>query len=165
MNTTSIDGGCTCREVRYRLTACPMIVHGCHCRWCQRQTGSALAINALIETDRVALVRGAPREATLQSPSGTGQIVARCPTCGVTLWSHYSGLGRLVAFMRVGALDDPDAFPPDVHIYTSTKQPWLTLPPDRPAVPEFYRRSAVWPADSLARYEALKARASADPPA
>ena len=49
----NLEGGCACGAVRYRLTSAPMFVHCCHCRDCQRQTGSAFVLNALIEADRV----------------------------------------------------------------------------------------------------------------
>jgi hypothetical protein len=159
----ALEGGCACGGIRYRATRDPMIVHGCHCRWCQRETGSALAINALIESDALTVLKGTPALSTIPSQSGKGQTLARCPDCGVTLWSHYAGLGRVLAFLRVGTLDDPDAFPPDIHIYTASKQPWLILPEDRPAFAEYYRRSAVWPPASVARYDALKARTATPP--
>jgi hypothetical protein len=85
------------------------------------------------------------------SNSGKGQKIARCPKCRVALWSHYAGAGERLRFVRVGTLDDPDAFPPDIHIFTSTKQPWVVLPPGVPAVPEYYESSELWPKESLAR--------------
>jgi hypothetical protein len=153
-----LDGGCTCGGVRYRLTARPLFVHCCHCTWCQRETGSAFAVNALIETDKVALLDGDVRRATLPSLSGKGQVFVRCPDCGVTLWSHYAGAGDRIAFVRTGTLDDTGPVPPDIHIYTSTKRPWVILPEGVPAVPEYYRRADHWPADSMARFEAAGAR-------
>jgi hypothetical protein len=63
-----------------------------------------------------------------------------------------------VSFVRVGTLDEPDAMPPDVHIFTASKQPWVLLAPGTPAVPAYYDRQALWPAESLARREVLLAR-------
>lgn len=148
---TPVEGGCTCRQVRYRLTSRPLFVHCCHCRWCQRESGSAFALNAMIETDRVQLTAGQPEMVHTPSASGKGQQVARCPTCRVAVWSHYAGSGPVMAFVRVGTLDAPDTCPPDVHIFTASKQPWVVLPPVTPAVAEFYDRDTLWPADSLAR--------------
>ena len=153
----TFDGGCTCRAVRYRLTSRPLFVQGCHCRWCQRETGSAFAINAMIESDRVQLLEGEPETVLTPSASGRGQKIVRCRHCRVALWSHYAGAGDAVKFVRVGTLDDPDRFPPDIHIFTSTKQPWVVLPPGVPAVPEYYRASEHWPAESLARRAVLQA--------
>ncbi len=149
------EGGCTCGEVRYRMSR-PLFVHGCHCTWCQRQSGSALAINAMIETDRVTVLQGRTEAVVTPSPSGKGQTIHRCPTCRIALWSHYAGAGPKVAFVRVGSLDEAWRLPPDVHIFTSTRQPWLTLPEGVSAVPEFYSAKEMWPAESLARMAALR---------
>jgi len=153
-------GRCTCGDVAYELTAAPMFVHCCHCTWCQRETGSAFAVNALVETARV-IVRGSVELVDTPSASGRGQKIARCPRCRVALWSHYPGMGGAVSFVRVGTLDEPARLPPDIHIFTSTRQPWVTLPDGVPQVPEYYRAAELWPAESLARLAALKAARSA----
>jgi hypothetical protein len=152
---TLLEGGCDCRRVRYRMTSAPLIVHCCHCRWCQRESGSAFALNAMIESDRVALLGEAPEIVDTPSASGLGQRIARCPHCRIAVWSHYAGAGPVVSFVRVGTLDDPDRLPPEIHIFTASKQPWVILPPDTPAVPEYYERETVWRADALARRQAL----------
>ena len=154
------DGGCTCRFVRYRMRTPPLFVHCCHCRWCQRETGSSYALNAMIEADRVTLLGGEPEVVMTPSASGKGQKIARCPRCRVAVWSHYAGAGDTVAFVRVGTLDEPDRLPPDIHIFTASKQPWVVLPPDTPAVDEYYARAERWPQASLDRREALLAPAS-----
>ena len=151
------DGGCTCRFVRYRMASAPLFVHCCHCRWCQRETGSAFALNAMIEADRVELLAGRVELVATPSNSGKGQKIARCPVCRVAVWSHYAGAGDAVCFVRVGTLDEPDRLPPDIHIFTATKQPWVVLPPGVPAVAEYYATSEYWPAESLARRAALRA--------
>ena len=89
------------------------------------------------------------------SASGMGQQIARCPRCRIALWSHYAGSGSLTRFVRVGTLDAPDALPPDIHIYTSTKQPWVTLPPAAKAVAEFYDPAEVWTPETRAQHEAV----------
>jgi hypothetical protein len=151
----SHEGGCTCRAVRYRLTATPLFVHCCHCRWCQRETGSAFALNAMVETVHVELLGGQPDAVDTPSNSGKGQKVMRCPHCHVALWSHYPGAGPRIAFVRVGTLDDPDTFPPDIHIFAASKQPWVVLAEGVPAVAEYYDREQHWPEASLARRRAL----------
>ena len=147
----TFEGGCDCREVRYRLASRPMFVHCCHCRWCQRETGASFALNALFESDRVQLLHGEPEIVHTPSNSGKGQQIARCPKCRIALWSNYGGAGDAIRFIRVGTLDNPDAFPPDIHIFTSTKQPWVVLPPGIPAVAEYYKSSDIWPKESLER--------------
>jgi hypothetical protein len=133
----------------------PLFVHCCHCRWCQRETGASFALNALIEADRVVRVEGEPECVDTPSNSGKGQRIFRCPSCRVAVWSHYAGAGDRVSFVRVGTLDEPDRLPPDIHIFTASKQPWVILPPGVPAVPEYYGRKAHWPEASLARWRAL----------
>jgi hypothetical protein len=153
---TMFEGGCTCRNVRYRMTSRPLIVHCCHCRWCQRETGASFALNAVIEADRVTVLDGKPEVVLTPSLSGKGQTIVRCPQCKIAVWSHYSGGGDAIDFIRVGTLDDPDAFPPDVHIFTSSKQPWVVLPPGAKAFAEFYVPKEVWPAESLQRWKATR---------
>ncbi|MGN6829149.1 GFA family protein [Paucibacter sp. M5-1] len=153
-------GGCDCRSVRYQLESAPLFVHCCHCRWCQRESGSAFALNAMIETERLSLLAGTPELVDTPSASGKGQLIARCPQCRIALWSHYAGAGRSVSFVRVGTLDEPDHLPPDIHIFTASKQPWVLLPPGMPAMPEYYDRKTHWPAESLVRRAALLAAQS-----
>jgi hypothetical protein len=156
-----LDGGCTCGEVRYRMRTGPLFVHCCHCRWCQRETGAAFALNAMIETDRVTLLQGRIEAVITPSNSGKGQTIARCPACRVALWSHYAAAGEVLSFVRVGTLDEPDCLPPDIHIFTASKQPWVVLPGTVPAVPGFYDRKLHWPADSLQRGATLFAAKAA----
>jgi hypothetical protein len=157
MSDGPFEGGCDCRAVRYRMTGTPLFVHCCHCRWCQRETGASFALNAMIESSRLELLAGKPEMVDTPSNSGKGQKIARCPKCCIAVWSHYAGAGDLVSFVRVGTLDDPDRFPPDIHIFTASKQPWVVLPPNARAVPEYYDRRKEWPAESLARREAMLA--------
>lgn len=152
------EGGCTCRHVRYRMTSAPLFVHCCHCRWCQRETGASFALNALIEAERVSLLAGDVERVLTPSASGKGQQIARCPRCCIALWSHYSGFGAAIGFVRVGTLDDPDRFAPDIHIFTASKQPWVVIPPGAPAVPEYYSSKQYWPAASIERRKAVLGR-------
>ena len=157
-DTTPFDGGCTCGAVRYRMTSAPMFVNCCHCRWCQRETGTSFAQNALYEAERVVHTAAEPEIVVTPSESGKGQKIARCPTCRVALWSNYAGAGDAVRFVRVGTLDEPDRLPPGIHIFTASKQPWVVIPPGMPAVEEYYNAAEHWPAESLARRKALLGR-------
>ncbi len=159
--TKTCEGGCICGKVRYETTLEPLIVHGCHCRGCQRNSGTAFAINALYEADKVTLLSGEIEEITVPTPSGVGQIIARCSDCKTAVWSNYSmgGLKKRIRFIRVGTLDNPDTFSPDVHIYTGTKHPVVQLPKNVPAVDEFYGWSDVWPAASLERLHVIEKEA------
>jgi hypothetical protein len=164
--TGTCEGGCACGYVRYRINSDPLIVHCCHCRHCQRQTGAAFALNALFESNQVELTNGKINEIMVPSPSGKGQKIARCRKCEVAVWSNYfmGGIKDLIRFLRVGTLDNPDLLPPDVHIYTVSKQPWVNLPPDDLAVKEFYDYEKTWSSENQERLMALRARVISTPP-
>jgi hypothetical protein len=151
---SDLEGGCACGAVRYRLGSTPMFVHCCHCRDCQRQTGSAFVINALIETDRITLLSGEPEPVAVPTDSGRPHRIHCCRTCGTALWSDYGGRPAL-RFVRVGTLDDPTALPPDVHIFTRSKLPWVELPETVPAFEVYYETKKLWPAASLERRRAI----------
>jgi hypothetical protein len=154
-NVFPLEGGCDCRFIRYRILQPPLFVHCCHCRWCQRESGASFALNALIEADYVVHLGAAPEIVDTPSNSGMGQRIARCPGCRLAIWSNYAGAGPVIRFVRVGTLDSPDHLLPDIHIFTSSKQPWVQLPAGVPAVPEYYDRESYWPADSLARHRLI----------
>jgi hypothetical protein len=148
-----LEGGCSCGEIRYRLTARPLITHCCHCLNCQRQTGSAFVINILIEADRVELVSGKPRQVPVPRDNGGAQEIWRCPSCETALYSQYTRPD--VRFVRAGTLDDPSAVAPDVHIFTRSKLPWVALPEGVPAFDVYYDMRELWPATSLERARAM----------
>jgi hypothetical protein len=152
--TDPLEGGCACGAVRYRLASAPMFVHCCHCRDCQRQTGSAFVINALIETDRIIRLAGDPAPVPVPTDSGRPHDIWRCPACQTALWSDYGGRPAL-RFVRVGTLDEPAALPPDVHIYVRSKLPWVALPEGVPAFEVYYETQKLWPAASLQRRRAI----------
>jgi hypothetical protein len=158
--TGSCEGGCTCGYVRYKIVSDPLIVHCCHCRYCQRQTGASFALNALFEASHVELLSGTVNEIIVPSPSGKGQKIARCPKCEIAIWSNYFmvGIKDMVRFIRVGTLDNPDLLPPDVHIFTESKQSWVNLSPDDLAVKEFYDYKKVWASENQKIRESLLAR-------
>jgi hypothetical protein len=150
----SLEGKCACGAVRYRLASEPMFVHCCHCLDCQRQTGSAFVLNALIEADRVELLSGELQPVRMPTDSGQPHDTHRCPACQVALWSTYGGRTAL-RFVRVGTLDTPSVLKPDVHIYTRSKVPWVRLPEDVPAFEAYYDSKKLWPAASLERRKVL----------
>ncbi len=152
MNSNLIQGKCACGGVQYELTTSPMFVHCCHCTWCQRETGSAFAINALIETNHIRLVKGCLETIHTPSSSGIGQDIHRCSSCKTAVWSNYGAAKEAVSFVRVGTLTNPDSYPPDIHIFTSSRQQWVKLDNSIPVMAEYYQRSKYWPEESIARY-------------
>jgi hypothetical protein len=130
-----------------------MFVHCCHCSYCQQQSGAAFALNAMIEAYNFTLLKGRIESIDTPSPSGRGQKISRCEKCKIAVWSNYGGAGEAVHFVRVGTLDNPVSCPPDIHIYTSTKQDWLVLPEGVPVVEEYYRMRDYWPQESIKRFK------------
>jgi len=151
-----MEGGCTCGNIRYRLNGRPLIVHACHCTWCQRETGTAHALNAVYEADRVEHLKAEPELIDTPSASGKGQRIARCPLCKVAVWSNYPQAGAAVRFVRVGTMDDPALCPPDIHIFTSTNQPWVTFGPKERVVAEFYDLADVWSDEAKERRRIMR---------
>ncbi len=146
----TFEGGCACGRARYRMTSEPLFVHCCHCLRCQRETGSAFVLNALIETDRLDIVSGAPTAVSVPTDSGKSHRIFRCDACGTAIASEYGGVEKL-RFVRVGTLDQPHALKPDVHIYTRSKVPWVALPAGAAAFEAYYNSKTLWPAESLRR--------------
>ena len=151
----SREGGCACGAVRYRLGSDPLFIHCCHCLNCQRQTGSGFVINLLIEADRVELVAGEPQPVDVPRDDGSTQRIYRCSACQVAVFSEYSRPD--VWFVRGGTLDEPTSVTPDVHIFTRSKLPWVTLPESVPAFDVYYDTKALWPPASLERLQAALA--------
>ena len=151
-----VTGGCACGSIRYQLLDKPMFVHCCHCDDCQRLTGSAFVLNAIIETQAIKLLRGKPVAVPVPRENGSHDIY-RCPSCQTALWSDY-GRRHNLRFVRVGTLDEPGAFQPNVHIYTRTKAKWLKLPNGTPSFRDYYNTRNLWPRASLKRLNAALAR-------
>lgn len=158
MTNKSHEGGCGCGAVRYRLTDDPIFVNNCHCRLCQRQTGTASAVNAFIETSQLQHLTGKLTEHEFGTGSGGTQTVVRCANCGTPLWSHFSGLDRKAAAVRVGTLDDPSAVRPDAVIYTDHKLAWVALPDGIPQFNAYYAYAERLPPDRLNRLKSLLAQ-------
>ena len=156
MTYAPVDGGCSCGFVRYRVAGEPFFVHCCHCTWCQRESGSAFALNAMIESSLVETLSGTPETVDTLSASGRGQQIVRCPRCRVAVWSHYGASGKVICFVRVGTLDDQHVMAPDAHIFTSTRRPWVRPTDGVPAFDGFYDPRVTWPAAVMERYRAAR---------
>jgi len=155
-----LEGGCSCGRIRYTLQSTPLIVHACHCRDCQRVTGSAFVTNIWIERKFVEVSGAEPKSFRLKGGSGKAHDVFFCETCGTYVWSRYQVTRGDMLFVRAGTLDDPTAVRPDVHIFTRTKVPWLELPKGVPAFETIYKIDQFWPAESKERLRQELARSS-----
>ena len=127
--STPMSGGCQCGKVRFRMESAPIITHCCHCRSCQKVSGSALRINALIEADRLTIIDGEPE----LYQGAESQKALQCPACRFALWTFHPNMGEKVAFVEVGLLDEGECLPPEAHYFIRSKHPWVTLPAGVPA--------------------------------
>jgi hypothetical protein len=150
---TRREGGCSCGAVRYRLSGDPLFVNCCHCVLCQRHSGSAFALNLVIEADRVEILAGEPKPVDVETDDGRIKTRFRCPACQVAVFTRSAHPG--LRFVPAGTLDDPSAIRPGAHIFTRSKLPWVVLEGSTPAFVASYERESVWPAPSLARLAAL----------
>jgi len=148
-----IDGGCHCGHVRYEAEIDPADVVICHCTDCQRLTGGPFGINIITEAANVEKLSGELRIDNAPTPSGRGQTIHRCASCGTRMWSNY-GTPDVIRFVAAGTLDDPAAITPDIHIFTRSKLPWIALPEGARVTEEFFDARTVWPPESLARWKA-----------
>jgi hypothetical protein len=155
------EGGCGCGAVRYRVEGEPIFVNNCHCRLCQRQTGSTSVVNAFFESERVALLQGELTDHTVAAGSGGPHVIRRCAQCGTALWSHYPRLGTLGTGLRIGTLDNPGTWRPDAVIFTESKMPWVALPEGIPAFETTYNQFELLPPERVARLEVMIERRKA----
>jgi len=151
-----IEGGCACGSVRYRLEAPPLIVHCCHCHACQRETGSAFAVNILIEKYTSPIIHGETEAFAVPTESGNPHTYFKCSLCQGTVWHEYDPPGAHVRFFPAGTLDAGHGIEPDIHIFTDSKQPWVPIPPGAKSVPQFYEYQETWRPESFERLRIAK---------
>jgi hypothetical protein len=124
-----LTGRCRCEHARFRMETAPIITHACHCRLCQRFSGTPFRTVAMIETDRLTLLEG--KTMVFHGAGSHKQI--QCADCGCALWIHRPDLGDVMAFVGVGMLDDGDRLPPEAHYYVRSRHSWVVLPQGVPA--------------------------------
>jgi hypothetical protein len=118
-------GGCQCGKLRYEITEAPRLVYTCHCTDCQRMTSSAFSMGLVIADRAFRLTASQPQP--VERTADSGRVLTRwiCPGCG----SWISGTPRPGSrTVRAGTLDDTSWLQPTVHLWTRSKQPWITLP-------------------------------------
>jgi len=129
------SGGCACGAIRYSAEGEPLFSMNCHCRDCQRETGSAYAAVLAIPGATFKVIQGTPKYFDLTADSGHTTRRCFCGDCGSPLFGR-PGVGGDIVTIRVGSLDDPSIFRPSQDIYTSSAQPWDYMNPDLPKAPK-----------------------------
>ena len=134
-------GGCLCGAVRYTCSEAPLTAYHCHCRDCQKASGSAFATCLLMKESAVRLTSGEPRQFEVETDSGNRLTRLFCGNCGSQLFSKISQYPKL-RVVKAGTLDDPSWLKPERHIWTSSMQPWLGLDDQLPCFAKGVERSS-----------------------
>lgn len=150
----SLTGGCICGQVRYELNDEPLFVHACHCTDCQRFSGSAFVVLMGVEKARLS-VTGETSSVSNPTPSGSGYDAHFCSNCATIIWNKYHFVELPLVALRAGTLDDPFAVAPAYHIFTQSKQPWVSIPNDTPAFEGWLEPGEAWTPATIARLEAM----------
>ena len=155
-NNQSLTGGCICGQVKYQIIDKPLFTQACYCKDCKVLTGSSYVVNSSI-LENTLIVEGEVSSTELKAGSGASYKTYFCTKCGTYVYADYdSAVGRLT--VRTKTLDNSEKFPPQVHIFTKDKDPWLNLSEDVICFKEMYDQKKTWPEESLNRYnEYLKA--------
>ena len=130
------EGGCVCGAVRYRVSGTPAVTSACHCRYCQRRTGSAFATLAYFDEANVRIVKGEVTEYEHRSDeSGRWLRTQFCPRCGTTVTIAVEARPGMRG-IALGTLDDPDSLRIERHIWVRSKRPWVLIPSDVTTFPK-----------------------------
>ena len=120
-------GGCQCGAIRYEVAGEPRQVVACHCTDCQRQSGSAFGMTMVVEVSAFRITAGTPRIYHSTSSTGRAKAGAFCPDCGTRIY-HQPQWRKGTISVKPGTLDDTTWLQPQIHIWTASKQPWVTIP-------------------------------------
>ena len=155
-NNEKLKGECICGQVKYHITEKPLFTQACHCKDCKVLTGSSYVVNSSV-LENTLIIEGEVSSTELKAGSGASCKTYFCTKCGAYVYADYeSAIKRLT--LRTKTLDNPKKFPPQVHIFTKDKDPWLNLSEDVICFKEMYDQKKIWPEDSLNKYnEYLKA--------
>jgi hypothetical protein len=129
---STIGGGCLCGQVRYRVDASDARTVVCHCRHCQKQSGSAFA-TLLVVARASCAIDGELGSYLDHGDSGAAVLRRFCPVCGSAVLNEAAAMPALVA-IQAGTLDDVSQLAPQVHLWCSSAQPWVPLPDDLPCL-------------------------------
>src|SRR4028118_54666 len=129
----TLSGGCACGAVRYETEAEPVLMLNCHCRDCQKSSGSAFAAVVVVPKDAVQM-SGEPRYHRVVGQAGKAVERGFCPTCGSQVTTNFERMPDVLG-LKAGTLDDPSLFKPSVEIFTHSAQPWDHMDPETQKVP------------------------------
>jgi hypothetical protein len=124
------SGGCLCGAVRYEITGPPVTVYACHCTECQRHSGSAFAMAAVIPKEHFRITIGSPKMFARQTSPTKTMECCFCSKCGTRLYHVPGGASYPNRNIKPGTLDDPSWLMPTTHFWTRSAQHWVDIPDD-----------------------------------
>lgn len=152
MKNKILTGGCICGEVKYKLTETPLFTQACHCKDCKILTGSSYVINSSVLENTLIVEGEVSSSEGLKGGSDKPFKAYFCTKCGTYLYTDYdSAVGRMN--VRTKTLDKSKDFPPQVHIFTKDRDPWLNLKDNVICFEKMYDPKTTWPKESLTRYK------------
>lgn len=122
------EGGCFCGAIRYECSDQPLFMINCHCRDCQKLSGSAYAAIVSMRKAAFRLIKGQPKLHTATADSGCTVTRCFCGECGAPVYHTLSALPDIVG-IKAASLDDPSWYNPTMNIYTKSAQPWDYMNP------------------------------------
>jgi hypothetical protein len=125
--TRSMDGGCQCGALRYRIEGEPVALAVCHCSECQRGSGSAFGMSLVVPRGAFRMLAGEPKIWTRSSDSGRAVRCAFCAECGVRIYHQPERMPDTLN-VKPGTLDDRSWLAPSAHVWLRSKQPWVPIP-------------------------------------
>ena len=153
-NNVEYNGTCSCGFVKYTICDAPLFTHACHCDDCKKSTGSAFVVHSMILENCFEVKEGELEGATLPTGSGAGYKPFFCKKCGTYIYCKYDmAPGRII--IRTSTLNDSENFPPQAHIFTRSKVPWITLDDKIPSFESMYDRNKLWPKASLDKLKSI----------
>ena len=151
--TVLLTGGCACENIRYECTEEPIVQLICHCRDCQRASGSAFAPLMFFAADKFRFLKSIPT--FHEVVGGSGRLIQRgfCGKCGSPISVHWPQVSQ-IQIVQVCSLDDPSGFQPATESMLSRAQPWH---PVHPGTTKFEGRPLSGVKDKLDAYFAKRA--------
>ena len=125
---TTLTGGCLCGAVRYTVSIPVTELRACHCTHCQKTSGAAGTVNAIVPSEAFRITQGKPRRYDAKADSGRTLYRFFCGDCGSPIYSQRATAPERVV-VRAGSFDEPGDMKITANIWTKSARPWAYIDP------------------------------------